>query len=239
MRNSLLVYTLILAFSMGTFAQKENSLIRGGNKEYKNKKYKEAEVNYMKALESNKNSEKAGYNLGNSLYKQEQFKESTKKYIDIAQSTKDKSLKSNALHNLGNSLYMEGEYEKSIEAYKNALRVNPEDKDTKYNLEMAKRMLKKQQEQQNKQNKNQDKKDQQNKDNQNQDKDQKDQQKEQEKQKQEQQQQDKQKQQQQQMKKEDAERMLEALKNDEKKTMNKVNKMKAVKAKVSVTEKDW
>lgn len=175
----------------------------------------------------NKGSVKGQFNLGAAVYKNNSFEESTKIYTDLAEKNKDKKLQSKVYHNLGNSYLQSKEYEKSILAYKNALMSDPKDVDTKYNLEYAKMMLKKQQQQQNQNNqdKKDDKKDQQDKQDQNKDQNNdKNQQKPPQDQKK--------------ISKEDAERMLEALKNDEKKTMQKVKKQQ-VKVQVTGTEKDW
>jgi tetratricopeptide (TPR) repeat protein len=145
----------------------------------------------------------------------------------LAEKNADRDVKSNVFHNLGNSYLQSKEYEKSILAYKNALMSNPKNVDTKYNLEYAKMMLKKQQQQQQQQKDNKDQKDDK--------KDQKDQ-KDQDQNKKDDQQ--KQPQDQKKISKEDAERMLEALKNDEKNTMQKVKKQKA-KVQVIGIEKDW
>jgi Ca-activated chloride channel homolog len=226
-------YYFLLAFFLfaGPFAfsQKENALLRQGNRDFEHGNYKDAEKDYRKALELNKGSVKGQFNLGTAVYKNNNFEESAKIYgnlagnNDVARDTKAK-----VFHNLGNSLVQSKEYEKSILAYKNALMNDPKNKDTKYNLEYAKMMLKKQQ-QQNKDNK--DKKD---------DKDKKDQKDKQDQNKDQNKKQDQQKQPQDQRKisKEDAERMLEALKNDEKKTMQKVKKQQA-KVQVTGIEKDW
>jgi Ca-activated chloride channel homolog len=224
-------YSLIIVFiSHFAFAQKDVKLLRQGNKLYNEGKYKEAEVDYRKALEVNKESDKGKFNLGTAVYQEKNYNEASKIFEDLSGKQLDKSIKAKALHNYGNSLLESKQYEQSIAAYKNSLINNPTDKDTKYNLEYAKMMLKKQQQQQqqNKQDKKQDKKDQDKKDQENQNKDQqnKDQNKNQS--------QDQNKK----ISKEDAERMLEALKNDEKKTMAKLKKTKA-KVQQSVIEKDW
>ena len=210
-------------------AQTENSLIRKGNSSFEKANYKEAEKDYRKALEINKESEKGQFNLGTAVYKNNNFEESTKLYSNLAEKKTDPGLKSKVYHNLGNSLFQSKEYEKSIQAYKNSLINDPRNIDTKYNLEYAKMMLKQQQQQQQQQNKDDknkqdEKKDQQNK---------KDQNKEQKKQDSQQQPQDQRK-----ISKDDAERMLEALKNDEKKTQQKVKKQQA-KVQVVGVEKDW
>jgi len=205
------------------YGQKENSLIRQGNKAYNTGKYEEAEKNYRKALEMNRESFPGQFNLGTAVYQKKNYKESANIYSSLAGKNLDKKTKAKILHNLGNSLLEGKEYEKSIAAYKNALLNDPSDIDTKYNLEYAKMMLKKQQQQQQQQNQKKDQKDQKDKQDQNQ-KDKQDQQKQPPDQKK--------------ISKEDAERMLEAMKNDEKKTMEKVNKEKAKAVRVAV-EKDW
>jgi Ca-activated chloride channel family protein len=215
-----LFFILCIALATVVNGQKENALIRQGNKDFGTGKYEEAEKNYRKALETNKESFPGQFNLGAAIYQKKDFKESENIYTNLAAKNTDKTTKSKIYHNLGNSLLEEKQYEKSISAYKNALLNNPKDLDTKYNLEYAKMMLKKQQQQQQQQDQ---KKDQKDKQDQNQNKDQN---------------QQKQPPDQKKISKEDAERMLEAMKNDEKKTMEKVNKQKAKAVRVAV-EKDW
>jgi tetratricopeptide (TPR) repeat protein len=209
-------------------AQPESKLIREGNKSYGRQNYSEAEKNYRKALEKNKGSVKGQFNLGDAVYQQKNYEESSKVFSTLAETNLDPKTKAKVLHNLGNSLLESKQYEQSILAYKNALLNNPSDLDTKYNLEYAKKMLEKQQQQQNQNKQDQQKKEQQKKDQQDQNKDQQDQ--------------DKKNQppdQNKKISKEDAERMLEALKNDEKKTMEKLKKEKAKIQQQSVIEKDW
>ncbi len=217
---------LILIYTTSVFAQKENKFIRSGNNQYDDQKYKEAEVDYMKALEKNPESFKGQYNLGGALYKQENYKDASDLYNSLASKTPDQEQQANAYYNLGNSLLKAQKYPESIDAYKKSLRLNPSDEDARYNMEFAKKMLKQQQQQQ------------QNKD-QNKDQEKKDDQQQEQQQKEEQQQQNQQQQQPQQISKQDAERMLEALKNEEKKTMEKVNLQKIQVGKAKSTEKDW
>jgi Ca-activated chloride channel homolog len=209
-------------------AQNDRKLIREGNKQYENGKYKDAELKYRKAVEANKNSVSGLFNLGDAVYQQKNFEESSKIFGNLAGTKLTPDEKATVLHNLGNSLLESKDYEKSILAYQNSLLNNPSDKDTKYNLEYAKMMLKKQQDQQKKDQQQQQKKDQQQQ-KKDQQKDQKNDQK-----------QDKKDQQDQNKKisKEDADRMLEAMKKDEKKTLQKVKKEKA-QAQQVVIEKDW
>ena len=229
MKYYILIAVFILS-GLGSFSQKENGLLRQGNRNFDKGDYKEAEKDYRKALELNKESVKGQFNLLAAVYKSNNFEESAKIYSNLAGNNVDRETRSKIFHNLGNSLLQSKEYEKSILAYKNALMDDPKNNDTKYNLEYAKMMLKKQQQQQQQQNKDkkEDKKDQKDKEDQ---KDKKDQNKDQDKKQ-------KQPQDQKKISKEDAERMLEALKNDEKRTMQKVKKQKS-KVQVSGTEKDW
>jgi Ca-activated chloride channel homolog len=230
MWRSLILMTLFFFMGFVCLAQKENKLIREGNKLYDRQKYKDAEMNYRKALDLDKGSTKGQFNLGAATYQEKNYEEAAKMFNAIADSKTDKKIQADALHNLGNSMLESKQYEKSIQAYENSLIKNPSDKDTKYNLEYAKMMLKKEQQQQ----KDQDKqnKDQQKKDKQKQDQN-KDQQKNDQTQNKNPQDQNKK------ISKEDAERLLEALKNDEKKTLAKLNKEKAHANQQVVIEKDW
>ena len=204
-------------------------MLRQGNRQFEKGDYKAAEKDYRKALELNKESVKGQFNLGTAVYKNNNFEESAKIYSNLAGNNTGRDIKSKVYHNLGNSLLQSKEYEKSILAYKNALMNDPKNVNTKYNLEYAKMMLKKQQQQQ-----------QQNKDNKDKKDDKKDQKDKQDQNKDQNKNQDQQKppQDQKKISKDDADRMLEALKNDEKKTMQKVKKQKA-KVQVSGIEKDW
>ena len=222
----LVLISLLAASALNSFAQKERKLIREGNTLYNKGKFKEAEMNYRKALDANKNSPGGLFNLGDAVYQQRNFEESSKIFGNLAGSNLTSTDKASVFHNLGNSLLESKNYEKSIQAYENALLKNPSDKDTKYNLEYAKMMMKKQQQQQ----KQQQKKDQQNKDKKDQKKNEQNKD----------QKQDKKDQQDQQKKisKEDADRMLEAMKKDEKKTLQKLKKDKT-KVQQVLIEKDW
>ncbi|MFA6924079.1 MAG: tetratricopeptide repeat protein [Bacteroidales bacterium] len=215
----------IIFISFTAFSQNADKLIRDGNKEYKDGKYNPAEINYRKALGKKKNSLKANYNLGDALYKQEKYEEASKIYQELITSTKNKDTLSKIYHNLGNSLLKQKKYEESINSYKQALKNKPDDKDTKYNLSYALRMIKEEQKKQNQKNKN--------------DKNKNDKKNQQQKQQKNNEDKNKQQQQQkQQLSKEDAERILEAMKNQEKNTNDKLKKEKAVKANAKI-EKDW
>jgi Ca-activated chloride channel family protein len=217
--------------SVAVFPQPEQKYLRKGNHEYDDKKYEEAEVNFRKALEKKPGSRKAEYNLSNALYKQEKYEAAATKYNDLSQLEKDRKELSRYYYNLGNSLFKANKLNESIEAYKNALRNNPGDDDAKHNLQFALRMKNMQQQQQ-KSKEDQNKQD--NKNNQDKSNQQKAQQQQQQQQKSQQQAQ----QQKGQISKEDAERLLQALENDEKKVLQKVKEQQRQVKRVPV-EKDW
>jgi tetratricopeptide (TPR) repeat protein len=217
----------ILASSLTSFAQKEVKLLRQGNKQYEKGDYKDAEISYRKSFETKNDYYKGYFNLGDALYKQEKYDEAANFFNKIIQSDNvDKKVKSQAYHNLGNCLLQQKKYQESIDAYKNSLKIKPDDKETKYNLEYARKKIIQQKNQQNQQNQNQDK----NKDDKKDDKkDKNDKNKDK---------QDKQQQQQGKVSKQDAERMLNALKNKEKQTQEKLDKEKEKNVNSNV-EKDW
>lgn len=253
MRTIIFASFLFLFISSQSWAQSAKGDIRDGNKMFKSEKYEDSEVAYRKALDTDIQSIPGNFNLGDALYRQEKYEEAGEQFTSLGLSNSSKEVQSNAFHNLGNSLLQAGKLDESIEAYKDALRRNPNDMDTKYNLAYAMNLKKKQEEkqedQQNQDNKDKkDNKDQEkNKDKQDQEQnqDQQDQQdnQDQEKQENQQNQEDQKKQEQQQtpknkISKSDAERMLSALANDEKKTQEKVKVAKA-KAKKVRTLKEW
>ena len=238
----LIVIILFLLSGTQLFAQ-DKSLIHKGNELYKQQKYKDAEDNYRKSVEKKSQDITGNFNLGDALYKQKKFADAGEQFNKLASApNNNKVLAAQAYHNLGNSYLENKKLEESIEAYKKALLNNPKDDETRYNLAYAQEKLKQQQQQnkQNQNNKNQDNKNQQNKDNKNQDnknKDNKDQNKQnQDKQNQNKQNQDQNKQNQ--LSKEDAERMLDALNNDEKQTQDKLKNKKLKGSKLNIT-KDW
>jgi tetratricopeptide (TPR) repeat protein len=251
MKQFIIVIYLLLQGSV-LFAQKEKKYIHKGNQLYQEKKYAEAEASYRQSVDKSKASVEGNFNLGDALYKQKKFDNAVQKFTDIASSSNDKAVKAKAYHNLGNSLLESKKLEESIAAYKKSLMSNPKDDETRYNLVYAQEKLKQQQQQQNKdKNKDKNKKDQDKKDkdkedkNKDQNKDNKDQQnKDKDKQDQDKKDQDKKDQQNGQqpqpdkLSKEDAERMLEALKNEEKNTQDKLKNKKAKGVKGRIV-KDW
>lgn len=119
--------------------EKNNKTIRKGNTQYNNKKFQEAEVNYRKALSLNPKDKTANYNLANALYEQGKHKESIDYFSKSISSSQDKTAKAKAFHNLGNAHFKSNNTEEAIKAYENALKLNPNDMDTKFNLALAKK----------------------------------------------------------------------------------------------------
>lgn len=117
--------------------------IRAGNEFYKKQQYDKAISEYTKAILAEPDNSKAKFNLANSLYKQNKTDEALKMFSDAAGSSVKKDFKANAYYNKGVVLSQQKKLEESIEAYKNALRLNPEDKEARENLEKALLELKK------------------------------------------------------------------------------------------------
>ena len=230
-RNRYVWLALMVFVSVSAFAQKaERDYIRKGNRAFKDSVYVDAEVDYRKALEANPKSTIARFNLSNTLLWQNKAQEAMNELVDAARIEKDKGRKAQIFHNMGVIFHTTKEYDKAIEMYKESLRNNPSDDETRYNLALAQKMLKdQQQDQQNQDQNQQDQQQKQQEQQQNQDQDQQ----------QQQQQQDQQQQQQQQdeMSKENAEQLLNSVMQDEQNTQDKVKKQQVIQG--SRLEKDW
>ena len=104
-----------------SFSQ-EKKIIIDGNKQYENKNFKEAEKNYNKALNKNKNSYNGSFNLGDAYYKQGKYEDAANQFQSLTHRATSKDTLSKAYHNLGNSLLKSKKYQESVDAYKNALK---------------------------------------------------------------------------------------------------------------------
>ncbi len=240
MKSRVFIWTfiVILFSAAGLMAQSLRSLNNDGVKKYNEKKFADAEVNFKKGLDKAPDNFITNFNLGDAYYQQKRYDEALKSYQTALSEAKTGDEKSKVYHNIGNSLLKSNQFQESIGAYKNALKINPNDNDTKYNLSYALSMLKNQQQQkQNQDQQNKDQKDNQ-KQNQDQQKQNKDQQKQNQNQKNQPEKQDatKQKQQQNKISKEEAERILQALRNNEKDLQKQLRKQKGTPLK---TDKDW
>lgn len=247
---TILTAIVLILFSSISFAQSNRILINKGVDKYDEKKYSDAEVDFRKVVEGSPKNFDANFNLGDSYYKQQKYEEAIKSYTSALENTESDANRAKVYYNIGNSLLKDDKIEQSIEAYKNALKYNSDDDDTKYNLSYALELLKNKNQKKDQQNKNdqnkkdQNKKDQQKQQNQNQDQQNKDQKKQDQKQnpqpKDQESKQDNTKQKQQpkenQISKEEAQRILDALKNNEKDLQKKLRKKTGT---VRPTDKDW
>ena len=214
-----LVFIFFIAtFCIPVFSQEEKNLLVDGNKMYSKGDFTSASDKYKKSLDKRKNYTKASYNLGNAIYRTQKFEDAATQFDATINLTNNKDTLSKIYHNLGNSYLKSKKYQEAVNAYKNSMKLNSFDEDTRYNLAYA---LKKLDEQK--------KKDQQNKKDQHDQKNEKDQQN----QKDQSQQNNQNK-----ISKEQAEQMLKALIQNEKK-IQEDKKKKEKNAKKAEVEKDW
>ena len=185
-------YIILLLFltNITTFAQNKRAFLRDGNNLYKDSLYNDAEMKYRKSLEKDQNYIKASFNMADAIYKQNRYDESSLLFNALKDNTSDPEILSKIHHNLGNSLFKEQKFDQAINAYKDALRLNPADHETRHNLALALQKENQQQEQKEK------------------------------------------------MSKEDAEKMLEAIQQEEKELQKELQKKKTKGSKNKIL-KDW
>lgn len=214
---TLLALMLIIANALG---EDHIDLVKKGNEAFKNGNYKKALEYYHRAETDLPESPELDYNVAGALHQDGGYEQAVDKYTR-ALNTTDINLEVSAHYNLGNTYFRTEDYPNAIKSYENALSINPNDMDTKYNLELARKMLKDQMQPQ------QQDQQQQQQQEQEQDQQEQDQQQQQDDQQQDQQQQEQQQQQQEQQKeisKEDAERILNALRDDEQDIQKKIKR---------------
>lgn len=257
MKLKWIVTGLFCLVAITVAAQQPKKEVREGNKLYKEQNYKGAAEAYQKALQKQPTYAPGLFNLGNAQYKQQDFENSRKIYEGASKTIDDKQVRSAANYNIGNTYLEEKKYKEAVEAYKEALRKNPQDEQAKYNMSYALQMLKNQQggggndknkNDDKKDKKDQDKNDKENKNNKDEKKENKGNDEEDKKNKnnQDQQQQNEQEKKEEKEKRpqpkpsklseQQAEQLLNALQQEEKKLQDKLKKGKGVPIKV---EKDW
>jgi len=237
-------------FAFVVQAQPERKYIREGNSFYfkaiddsnrvDTSMMKKAAENYRRAIEKKPSSMEAKFNLSSAEIKVGNYEAAERELKALQNSILHDTVKAKIFHNLGNSQLLQGKVKESIESYKQALRLNPKDLETKYNLAFAQSLLNKMQNQQNQQNQN-DQQNQQNQQNQQQSGEKKNAQQQNAEQQQaeekpmteDQKQDDRQK-----YSKEDAERLLEALQNQEQRVQDNVNKQKKSRSR-NKPSRDW
>jgi Ca-activated chloride channel family protein len=139
--------TILLPFFIcgNSYGQSQDveRIIQSGNDFYKKQQYEKAVSEYSKAVGTDSSNTTALFNLGNSLYKKNSRDEAINAYSDLATKTKETALRSNSYYNKGVVLGKQQKLEESIEAYKNALRQNPDNSEARENLQKALQELKK------------------------------------------------------------------------------------------------
>lgn len=129
--------SLLLPLPALVNAQDENAAIREGNKLYHEKQYDKALPAYQKAIEQNPQNATARYNLANAKFRAGNIPEAQKSYDELIEKTTDKNYKVKGYYNKGVTLTRESKLQESIEAYKNAIKLDPTDEDTRFNLQKA------------------------------------------------------------------------------------------------------
>jgi len=217
-----IVLLLSLFTVMSAFAQQERSAIQRGNRAFEKGNFIDAETQFREALHKNQKSVPGKFNLGNALFMQQKYDNAREQYELVAVTETDAKIQAAAFHNIGNSYAQEQNYTQAINAYKKALKLNPKDDDTRYNLALANALLKQQQSQSqqqqsdDKQDDNKDKEEQQQNQNQN-----------------------PQQQEENNMSRDNAQQILDAFAQDEKELIEKLNEKKTPPKSKRNLEKDW
>ena len=245
----ILVFVLIIISTGSIWAQQrsDRSFVRHGNRLFQDSLFIKAEENYLKAVDINPELYEGVYNLGNAYTAQQKPNEAVEQYRRAANTlesrkrtlmedpTSDpkelnscKDALAKTYHNTGVVYHMSGQYDKAVESYKQALRNNPDDDETRYNMILAQRMLKQHQQDQ-----------QQEQQQQKQEQEQQQQQEQQQNEKQQEEQQQQQQEQPEEMSQENAEQILDAAMQDEKDVQDRVMEQLMKAQPKKPLEKDW
>lgn len=240
-RHVVAVVSVLLISCAAAFAQVDRRDVRRGNRDFRKENYKEAEIDYRKALVKDSTSFAANYNLGNTLYRAGDAEQARKAYGALQDAAPSSEHASYYYYNLGNAAVQAKDWKAAVDAYRQSLLRNPGDLDAKENYIYAKEMLKNQQDNQDQNqdgqnDQNDDQNNDQNQDNQNdQNQNQNQNQNQSQNQDQQQQQQDRQPN----ITPQAAQQLLQAIQAKEKETQEKVNKEKAEALKSRQKEKNW
>lgn len=142
----------LLVGGTNAVAQTDRNLIRQGNRAFKSQKWAAAETQYRKAIFKNQKNPQAIYNLGCALLAQQKDSLAMVQFGNAAQLESNIFRRSKSYHNMGVVMQNHREYAQAIEYYKMALRCNPQDNETRYNLALCKKLLKNNQQNQNNKN---------------------------------------------------------------------------------------
>jgi|TARA_B110000438_G_C15818064_1_gene652906 hypothetical protein len=132
---------LLISFSLISQKTSIDNELYEGNEKVKKEDYLGAEMDYRLALTRAPQTPKALFNLGNTQYQANAYDEAAQQFFRTQKFSENKTEKHAALHNMGNVYMKKKEYEKAVESYKNALRNNPSDNETRYNYALAKSLL--------------------------------------------------------------------------------------------------
>ncbi len=236
------IVLMLLYITSVALAQEVDKNLPKANDEFEAKKYTDAEADYRVSLSRTRKNPVATYNLGNSIYRQNQASEAKYSYLKAIENANTRAQKHQAYHNLGNVYMKEKNYSQAVEAFKNALRNNPNDDETRYNFALAKKMLKDHPPKDDKKDKKKDEKKDKKDEKKDENKDKQDEKKEGDKEKKEDKGQNDQPNEPKPkpggISKERLQNLLDAVNNEEKKIQDKVN-AKKIKGKPVQTEKDW
>ncbi len=142
MRTELNFFFILFGLFMGWSQKGEiTNHIYEGNEKTETQAYTEAEKSYRKALSLAPEQAAALYNLGTTHFLDKQYEEASQRFFQTQKFAATKPEKHRAFHNMGNAYMKQKEYQKAVEAYKNALRNNPADEETRYNYALAKSLL--------------------------------------------------------------------------------------------------
>ena len=244
MKKILLTLSALCLLSACLFAQADRKEVRAGNRKFAKEDYREAEIDYRKAVLKDSLSVAAQYNLASTLYRQNDWEGAGKALESVKETASAGANAADWHYNSGDVALQKKDYAAAVKAFREALLRNPGDLDAKENYIYAKKMLENQQnggdgdnqDNQDQQDQNQDQQDKQDQQDQDQQQDQQDQQNQQDQQDQDQPQQQ---QQEQKISPQQAQQMLQAIQAKEKDTMDKVNKEKADALSARRKEKNW
>lgn len=143
MKKGLVILLLISSAQAMGQSSKAQRFIREGNDQYRKQEFSKAATEYSKAVEADPSDLTAKFNQANAIYKQDQKVDAAKLFSVVIKAAEEKEMRSKAWYNKGVILSQEKNLEESIEAYKNALRNDPLDKEARENLQKALLELKK------------------------------------------------------------------------------------------------
>ena len=247
------LYLIIFMLSMvasGASAQVDRQDVRRGNRDFRKENYREAEIDYRKALVKDSLSLAANYNLANALYREGDMANAAKALEQIKEVAPSSASASDYYYNVGDVAIAQQNWQGAVDAFRQSLILNPDDLDAKENYIYAKKKLEEQQNQQQNQQQSQDNQDQDNKNDQNQNDQNQDDQNQNNDQNQNDQNQDQKNENQDQKNQpqqgqepkitpQAAQQMLKAIQAKEKETQDKVNRQKAEALKSRQKEKNW